>query len=181
MRFYVSGVDGFFRTAKTISMPLVLSSLHLHAQDLIEIRSKREKREKKRRRKILLPFLVMWFRTHQICAKEVAQRSSSSRSKRRDADPRLRSEICKVLAHRWSRCSDQTSSCRYQQRSDICVATIRILKIRRIQRYGDLIFNFILLMNILFFKFQIKVVCSCQDFKLNFHFKFDMYIKLKIF
>ena len=112
------------------SPPFFLTS---QCPNLIEIRSKRKKEREEEKKKGSSFLLMIWFRFRWICTKEFVQRSSSSRFRRRDQDPRLRSEICKVLAHWWSWCFDQTSSCGYPQRSGTCVITIETSNIRRIQ------------------------------------------------
>ena len=124
----------FFLTSNLPSQCLFLPSpLHptpnSNGNQILE--RKRERRREERR--VLLFFMVIWFKFHRIYMKEFVQRSPSSRSRRRDLDPRMRREIYKVLAHRWSRCSDQIALCGYQQRSGACAATIRTRDIRRIR------------------------------------------------
>ena len=96
--------------------PYFLPSIQCPKFDMIRSKERKIERERERERgrgekKGFFLFSVVCFRFHRIYVKKFVQPSSSLRSRRRDPDPKLRSEIYKVLAYRWSQCSDQISPC----------------------------------------------------------------------
>ena len=114
-------------------MPPSLFFLTSQYPDLIEIRSKMRKEREEEKKNCSSSLHGDLIQIPSDLCKRVRAAISFSRYRSRDLDPRMRSKIYKVLAHRWSRCSNQVALCWYQQRSGTCAATIRTRDIHRIR------------------------------------------------